>query len=376
MKIILTGGGTGGHFYPLIAVAEELNKEVQAERLIEAKLYYMAPEPYDAKLLFNNHITFIPTSAGKLRTYASIWNFFDLFKTGWGILKALWKVFTIFPDVVFGKGGYVSFPALFAARILGIPVIIHESDSVPGRANAWAGKFAEKIAISYPSAAEFFPKNKVALTGNPIRAELMTVQSQGAHEYLHLEQGVPTILVLGGSSGAQIVNANLIDALPTLLNDYQIIHQTGKANYVDITETASVLIEKHPNKSRYHAFDYLDTLAVRMCAGVADLIISRAGASAIAEIATWKIPAILIPITESNGDHQRKNAYAYARAGGATVIEEANLNHHIIEEEVSRIMSNAEACEKMKKAAEGFARPDAAKLIAREIIEIALQHEK
>ena len=375
MKIILTGGGTGGHFYPLISVAEELNKEVIEKRLLEAKLYYMAPVPYDENLLFNNHITFIPTSAGKMRTYSSIWNFFDLFKTAWGALKALWKIFTIFPDVIFGKGGYVSFPALLAARILGIPVVIHESDSVPGRVNAWAGKFAKRIAISYPSAAEFFPKDRVALTGNPIRAELMTTQSQGAHEYLHLEPGVPTIFVMGGSSGSQIINANLIDALPVLLNDYQVIHQTGKDNYIDVTETASVLIEKHPSKSRYHAFPYLDTLAQRMSAGVADLMISRAGGT-IFEIAIWKIPAILIPITESNGDHQRKNAYAYARTGAAVVIEEANLNHHIIEEEVARIMGNAEEREKMKKAAQEFARPDAAKLIAGEIINIALQHER
>ncbi len=374
MKIILTGGGTGGHFYPLIAVAEELNREVIESRLLEAKLYYMAPVPYNETLLFNNHITFIPTSAGKMRKYFSILNFFDLFKTGAGIIKALWKVFTLFPDVVFGKGGYVSFPALLAARILGIPVIIHESDSVPGRVNAWAGKFAKRIAVSYPSAAEYFPKSKVAFTGNPIRAELMTLQTQGAHEYLKLEEGVPIILVVGGSSGSQIMNANIIDALPKLLNDYQVIHQTGKENYVDVTETASVLIEQHPNKSRYHAFEYLDTLALRMSAGVANLIISRAG-GALFEIAAWKIPAILIPITESNGDHQRKNAYAYARAGGAVVIEEANLNHHIIEEEIARIMGSEEIREKMKKAAQEFARPDAAKLIAGEIISIALQHE-
>lgn len=375
MKIILTGGGTGGHFYPLIAVAEELNKEVAEKRLLDAKLYYMAPVPYNAGLLFNNHITFLPTSAGKMRKYFSIWNFFDLFKTGWGMMKALWKVFTIYPDVVFGKGGYVSFPAVFAARVLGIPVIIHESDSVPGRVNLWAGKFAKRIAISFPTAADYFPKDKVALTGNPIRAELMTVQTQGAHEYLHLEDGVPTILVMGGSSGSQIINANLIDALPTLLNNYQVIHQTGRDNYVDVTETASVLIEQHPHKSRYHAFDYLDTLAERMSAGAADLIVSRAGGS-IFEIATWKIPAILIPITESNGDHQRKNAYAYARAGAAVVIEEANLNHHIIEEEVERIMGSEEIQEKMKKAAQDFARPDSAKLIAGEIIQIALAHER
>src|SRR3989344_8871174 len=151
MKILLTGGGTGGHFYPIIAVANELNTLSKENRLLRPDLYYMSTEPYNEGLLFENSLTFVPVSAGKIRGYLSpqniILNFIDLFKTGWGMLSALWKVFSLYPDVVFGKGGYCSFPALFAARILRIPVVIHESDSVPGKVNKWAGKFAEKIAI-------------------------------------------------------------------------------------------------------------------------------------------------------------------------------------------------------------------------------------
>ncbi len=375
MKIILTGGGTGGHFYPLIAIAEELHKQAKERRLLDAKLYYMAPMPYNEGMLFDNQITFIPTSAGKIRRYFSIRNFFDLFKTGWGLVKAVWKMFTIYPDVVFGKGGYASFPALFAARLLGIPVVIHESDSHPGRVNLWASKFAKKIAISYPEAIEFFPKAKVAYTGNPIRSELREVQSTGAHEYLKLEENVPVILILGGSSGSAQINETLVDALPDLVGTYQIIHQTGKLDAGNAAERSRVVLENNPYAGRYHAFEYLDTLAMRMCAGVADLIISRAG-STIFEIALWGIPSIIIPIPEPVSHDQTKNAYAYARSGACLVIEQINLNRHILVAEITRLMGDEAFKERMKKAAQNFARLDAAELIAKEIIGIALQHEK
>ncbi|MDD5068457.1 MAG: UDP-N-acetylglucosamine--N-acetylmuramyl-(pentapeptide) pyrophosphoryl-undecaprenol N-acetylglucosamine transferase [Candidatus Pacebacteria bacterium] len=375
MKIVLTGGGTGGHFYPLIAIAEELQKEARQNKLLDAKLYYMAPTPYHEARLFDNDITFVRIPAGKRRLYFSVANFFDLFVTALGILVALWKMFTIFPDVVFAKGGYASYPALFAARFFGIPVVIHESDSVPGRVNLWAGKFAKKIALSYPSAAEYFPKGKTAYTGNPVRRELMTVQKSGGHEFLKLEESTPTLLILGGSLGSEVINDVIIDSLPGLISKYQIIHQTGKANYNEILNTSKVILKDNEFEHRYHPFDYLNDLAMQMSAGSADLIISRAG-STIFEIAVWGIPSILIPITDSQGDHQRKNAYAYARSGAAVIIEEANLNSHILSEEIRRLMENPAERERMKEMAKGFARLDSAEVIAKEIIQIGLGHEK
>jgi len=199
MKILFTGGGSGGHFYPIIAIATEVTKVAQEKKLLKMKMYFAAPEPYDENVLFENGIEYRKVYAGKVRRYFSFMNFFDIFKTGIGILKSMWLVYSIFPDVVFGKGGYGSFPVLVAARILGIPIIIHESDSAPGRVNAWAGKFAERIAVSYASAAKYFPEDKTALTGNPTRQELLTPQKKGASEFLHLESGLPTILILGGS---------------------------------------------------------------------------------------------------------------------------------------------------------------------------------
>lgn len=378
MKILLTGGGTGGHFYPLIAVAEDIKELCKKEKILDPQLYFMAPEPYNAKELFDHEITFIPCMAGKRRVAAQgfslILNFIDMFKMGLGVLSAIGKLYTLFPDVVFAKGGYTSFPALMAARILGIPVIIHESDSVPGRVNLWAGKFADRIAISYKEAAEYFPLNKTAYTGNPVRRDIRQPLTTGAFEYLNLELDVPVIVILGGSQGARIINDALLSALPHLVDKYQIIHQTGKGNFKEVSTTANVILEGNPHINRYHPFDYLNTLAMRMVAGVATIIISRGG-STIFEIALWGAPSILVPITTSNGDHQRKNSYNYAREGGAIVIEEANLSPEIIVNELERMIGNPAILEKMRAGAKKFAKPDSSEVIAKEILKIALKHE-
>jgi UDP-N-acetylglucosamine--N-acetylmuramyl-(pentapeptide) pyrophosphoryl-undecaprenol N-acetylglucosamine transferase len=375
MKILLTGGGSGGHFYPLIAVAESINEIAKKENLVSAQMFFMSDSPYDAESLIENDITFIPISTGKVRRYASVSNFFDIFKTFFGILSALKKVFKIYPDVIFSKGAYASFPVLMAAKILKIPVIIHESDSVPGKTNLWAGKFAQKIAVSYPEAAKYFPEAKVAYTGNPLRKAVLNTTKNGAHEYLNLEKGIPTILIIGGSLGAKIINERILDSLPKLVEKYQILHQTGKNNVQEVSKVSDIILGNNPNKNRYRIFDYLNNLSLTMAAGAADLIISRAG-STIFEIASWGVPSIVIPITETNGNHQRINAYAYARSGAAFVIEESNLTTNILISEIDRVLQDKEMREKMSLAAKHFTHPDAADKIAREIINIALTHEK
>ncbi len=148
MKILLTGGGTGGHFYPLIAIAEKLNERALNEKIIGLKLYYMSDKPYDKRMLFENSITYIQIPSGKMRTYFSVRNFFDMFTTAIGAFFGLLSMFFLYPDVVISKGGYAAFPAVFAAKLLRIPVIIHESDSSPGRLNIWTAKFAKRIAFS------------------------------------------------------------------------------------------------------------------------------------------------------------------------------------------------------------------------------------
>lgn len=376
MKIVFTGGGTGGHFTPIIAIAEKTNHIIDQEKVVGAKLYYFSDDPYDKEALFQHGLKYEEVNAGKLRKYFSIQNFFDMFKVGIGVIRAVFKLFSIFPDVVFGKGGYASFPTLLAAKILGIPVIIHESDASPGRVSFWAGKFAKRVAVSFEEATQFFPKDRVAWTGHPVRSEIETpADSSKAVEYFKLNSSKPILFVIGGSQGAELINNTILDGLPRFLESFQIIHQTGLKNFKAVTDRANVILENDPNKSSYHPIAYLNSLAMKNAAGAATLVISRAG-STLFEISAWGKPSIIIPITKTNGDHQRKNAFAYARAGACSVVEELNMTPNILYSEIKRIMDNQEIYKDMTMHAKAFYKPHAAETIAREIVKIALSHEK
>ena len=377
MKILFTGGGSGGHFYPIIAVAQAVITRAKERKILLPSLHYMAPSKYNPRALFDNDIEFLSVPAGKVRRYFSLLNITDAFKTAYGCIIALIKMYSLYPDVVFGKGGYASFPTLFAAKLLHIPVIIHESDSKPGRVNLWAAKFARKIAISYPGAADHFKKtapDRIAHTGNPVRADIIIPLSNGAHDFLKLEQTTPTVLILGGSQGSQNINDVILAALPELLNRYQIIHQTGRANIEEIKSTTEIILKDHPYAHRYHPIDYLNDLTLRMSAGVAEIIVSRAG-STIFEIAAWGIPSIIIPLPHSISHDQTSNAFSYGRTGAATVVQENNLSAHIIIGEIDRIHNNPTIQQSMKDQARAFARLDSSTLIADVLIDIALEHE-
>jgi UDP-N-acetylglucosamine--N-acetylmuramyl-(pentapeptide) pyrophosphoryl-undecaprenol N-acetylglucosamine transferase len=382
MKIVLTGGSTGGHFYPLIAVVEALRKQTKDHKLIAPSLYYLAPTKYNPRALFDNEIEFRMIPAGKIRRYFSLLNFTDAFVTAVGIMKAIITLYGIYPDVVFSKGGYASFPTVFAARLLRIPVVVHESDSRPGRVNAWTAKFARFIAISYPDAADFIVKTagkkvegKIAFTGNPIREGIRIPLSNGAAEFLHLEESLPTVLILGGSLGSEIINTAILESLPDLVKDMQIIHQTGKANFREVTQTSSVILKDSPNANRYHPFEYMNDLTLRMSAGVSSLVVSRAG-STIFEIAVWGLPSIIIPISEEVSHDQTKNAFAYARTGACSVIEEHNLTTHVLAAEIKKIVLNKDIQARMKSNIAAFAHTDAAEKIAAALLAIGLEHEK
>ncbi len=377
MKIVFTGGGSGGHFYPIIAVAEAINDIATEKNLVKPELFYIADTPYDERLLYENEIEFRKTPAGKVRNYASVHNYTGFFKTAIGTTRAIFQLFSIFPDIVFSKGSYVSVPTVTAARILGIPVFIHESDAIPGKANLYAAKFARRIAVAFPQAVDQFPrKDIVAFVGQPIRRAVMDTATEGAYEFLGLDHTVPVVLILGGSQGATRINDAVLEALPALLEKYQVIHQTGEKNFQALKSIADVTLEEHPYKNRYKPYGYLNDLALRMSAGVASLIVSRAGAGAIFEIALWKKPAILIPIPEDVSRDQRTNAYAYARAGAAIVMEQENLTPHVFASEVDRLIEDTNLRTQMSEAAGTFGKPDATRKIAEELIAIALKHEQ
>lgn len=373
MKVVFTGGGSGGHFYPILAVAQELKRMLAEENIQNIEYYFVSDDPYDQSLLDANNIIFKKNQTGKLRVYFSVQNILDAFKTAVAVIRSFFMLYSIYPDVVFSKGAYPSFPVTIAARLLRIPIIIHESDTVPGRANRYAGSFARRIAVSYSDAADFFPPDRVARTGNPIRKEMFQPIVDGSWEYFGFDPNVPVLFILGGSQGAQIINDVLLKAGPGLIENFQIIHQIGPKNISTFKATMDLVLESNPLKDRYRMLPYLNLEEMRRAAGIANMVISRGG-STIFEIAAWAKPSIIIPITHSNGNHQMKNAYAYARAGACEVIEEENLTERLFTQEIHRILEDKVLVEQMRNSAVAFATKDAAEKIAREIMNVLRSH--
>ncbi len=378
MRIVLLGGGTGGHFYPLIATAEAV-EDICAERtLLEPELYYIGPAPFDPPTLLEHGIIYKAGTAGKMRRWGSVLNIFDGLKTAIGVLRALPQMFHLYPDVVFSTGGYAAFPALVAAKILRIPVVIYDADAKPGKVSLWSSKFARAIAVAHPEAAAGFPSSvraKIARVGHPIRKEILGVAKEGGIEFLRIDPSVPVVLIVGGSQGARVINEVVLDALADLVTRYNIVHQTGVAHIEETTGIASVVLKNVAHPERYRPFGLLNTLALRMAAGVANVIVARAGSGTVFEIASWGTPAILVPIPLDVSHDQTENAFSYARAGGAVVIEQRNLTPHVLSAEIDRLMADTHQREQMTKAAKEFARPDAARKIARMLLEIGIEHE-
>ncbi|MEK7596294.1 MAG: undecaprenyldiphospho-muramoylpentapeptide beta-N-acetylglucosaminyltransferase [Patescibacteria group bacterium] len=374
MKILMAGGGTGGHFYPIVAVAHALRELAEKERIARLDLILMSDTPYDENILRQEEIIFEKSPAGKLRRYFSFKNFSDIFKTFFGILRTLWKMFLDMPDAIFAKGGYASFPTLVAARVFRIPVLLHESDAIPGLVNRWAGKFAKKIAVSFQESALYFPKDKTALLGNPIRKRVISGNADAARRVFGLEKNIKTILILGGSQGSQKINDTVLAILPSLVENYNVIHQCGKLNYEEVNQRTPVILKDSSFAKRYYPTPFLAEGDLGDLSRTADLVVSRAGAGAIFEIAAWGLPSILIPLDNSAGDHQRKNAYIYVKKGAAAIIEEKNLKPHIFLFEIEKLLRDEEKIKKMKIAARDFAKIDAAEKIARELMNMALEH--
>lgn len=378
MRVVLTGGGTGGHFYPLIAVAESIEDLTKERNLIEPLLYYIGPEPFDRAALAEHDIHYIASPAGKIRHYASIMNVLDIFPTFFGLLQSLYQLFSLYPDVVFSSGGYAAFPTLFAARLLMIPVVIYDADASPGKVSLWSSKFAQWIAVAHPDAALQFPKrvhDKIARVGHPIRKEILGVSKEGGHEFLKLDPAVPTIFVMGGSQGARAINETVLDALKDLVEKYNVVHQTGATHLKEVSGIGSVILKDSQFKERYRTYGLLNTLAMRMAAGISSVLVARAGSGTIFEVASWGLPSILVPLPLDVSHDQTENAFSYARGGAGVVIEQKNLSPHVLVAEIDRLMNNQELRSRMSEAAHAYARPEAGKKVAQIILEIAVSHE-
>ncbi|HEV7121444.1 MAG TPA: glycosyltransferase, partial [Candidatus Paceibacterota bacterium] len=232
-------------------------------------------------------------------------------------------------------------------------------------------------AVTFDSSVPLFPKKaqaNIARTGIPIRAALATPLPQGAAQELGLDSSVPTVFILGGSSGSKRINDVVLEGLPELVSVANVIHQTGKDLFAETDATAKVVLSGNPDAGRYHAFPFLLRDAMRQAAGAASLVISRAGATSITEISLWHKPSILIPIPESVSHDQRTNAYAYAHTGAAVVLEEHNMTPHLLVSEVKRILGDTAAWQDMANKSMTFANADAADSIATELVRIGKSH--
>ncbi|MAZ30001.1 hypothetical protein CL655_01825 [bacterium] len=367
-RIGLVGGGTGGHFYPLMAVAEALR-----EQQPDCELIYYGPEPYRQDRLDERSIRFSYIMAGKQRRYFSVRNLLDKVKIILGVFQAMIKLYRDYPDVLLSKGGYTSVPVVLAAAFLRIPIIIHESDAVPGRANRLAKRFARYIAVSYDDAAKYFPADKTALTGIPIRQAFFKA-NPNPRQALGIASDAPIIFVTGGSLGAQRINTLVLDSLDELLPNYLLIHQAGEDNIKAVQETALARGLPAHLMERYFVLGHVSADIMAAALEAAALVVSRAGSTSIFETALKGKPAIIIPIPEAISHDQRTNAYAYARSGAASVVEEHNLTDGLLAAEVNRIMSDQAVYQAMAEAARQFTNPDAAAKLAGTTLGIAAEH--
>jgi len=371
MKILFTGGSTGGHIFPIVAVARQL-KKIYVDNLKGDKLemLFLGAGGLSERILKKEGITVKTISAGKLRRYFSFKTLLDFIKIPFSFCESIFYIYIWMPDIIFSKGGYDSFPVVFSGWLYRIPVLIHESDTIPGLANRLSSKFSKKIGVSFSFAEKYFPKKKTALIGNPIRKEIVEKcilnnqeEKQKIKNNYNIISQNPVIFVLGGSQGAEKINNLILLALPQLLEKYEIIHQYGNNNYKNIKAKLIKL-------SNYHLFPFLDENQMSDIYFIADLIISRAGAGSIGEIATCGKPSILIPLPKSAGDHQRQNAMVYSQSGSGVVLEQSNLKPNLLLNEISKILNNNKLYKKMSDNAKNFSRPEAAEKIAKELIEL------
>lgn len=372
-RILLTGGGSGGHVFPLIAVATALKEKAQQNGQ-DLELLMIGEGQFMEKAAIENGIPFKRILVGKLRRYFSPLTILDIFKMPVGFFQSLWYVFWFMPDIVFAKGGYASVMPAIIGRLYFVPLFVHESDSIPGLANKILGKLARTVFISFQSAEKYFKAGKTVLVGNPFRKDLIGQNKENALNFFKLKSDKKTILVLGGSQGAQRINDIIMQSLIMLVKNYQIIHQCGETQYNSVKNEVEKLIKEGEGKyaedlkENYRYFPFLETEQLSMAYAATDILISRAGAGSIFEIAAVGKPVILIPITNSSADHQMTNAKEFSKFG-AVMLEEQNLTSHILINQIESLL-NEENYARISANIKNFAKSDATEKIASALLTI------
>jgi len=367
-RIVLAGGGTGGHIFPLIAVAEELERQYE-----DIEFLYIGTKSQMGKIAEESMAEMnIPTkniATGKMRRYFSVQYFLDFFRVPVGVVQSLVHLLVFMPDAVFSKGGFASVPVVMAAWVYHIPVLTHDSDAVPGWANRVCGKFSRYVAVSYSTSEKYFIADKTVVTGNPIRTTMKDGDKARGYERWGFTEAKPTVLVVGGSQGAQTINDAILHVLPELSKIAQVLHITGERHYEKATKLAAEYGFKS-GRHKYMAVPFLNRIEMADAYAVGDIVVSRSGANSITEMAANHKVVIFVPLARSANNHQYMNAYEIAKKGGALVLEESNIGDKLLMEKIEQLLHNKELRMQLQEKIYAFYQPDAAQKIAAGIMKM------
>jgi UDP-N-acetylglucosamine--N-acetylmuramyl-(pentapeptide) pyrophosphoryl-undecaprenol N-acetylglucosamine transferase len=364
-RFIISGGGTGGHIFPALAIANQLKKEIPDAVI----LFIGANGKMEMLRVPEAGYNIVGLDVFGIRRDFSWRGVISNLKLPFVLLKTMAKAKAVMqrfkPDVVIGVGGYASGPALRAAQALKIPTIIQEQNSYPGKTNKWLSKKVVKICVAYDGLEHFFQKDKIVKTGNPVRAEIINFQpkSEEAYTFFNLDKNKKTVLIMGGSQGAHTINHAVLTHIEEFKKfDTQLIWQTGDffytANKVQLSDIESKTIKVLPFINR-----------MDLAYSVADYIVSRAGALAIAELTIVAAPTILIPLPTADEDHQTANAKQLADAGAALLLPDKEAKEKLFTT-LLNLMNNTDKAKELAQKINQFAQPDAIEMIVKEILMI------
>ena len=361
--IVISGGGTGGHIYPAVGLAQAIAK-LDPETEIR---FIGGADRLESTLIPQHGFRFLPISvAGFPRKLT--WRWFPVIgRVCRGFTQSLQSLSKLKPDVVVGTGGYVSGPVLFAASRLGIPTVIQEQNASAGLTNRILARWAKKAYLAFPSAARGFPVEIAKITGNPIRPQIASYnRSSATYEEFGLSPNLKTIFILGGSQGAHAINQAVIKMLPELATFHQhlqLIHQTGKTDYQHVREHYVGSPLKH------HVQPYFDSIGEIY--GITDLMVCRAGGMTISEITACGIPAIFIPLPSTPGNNQELNAQVLSDSGAGVVLNQQTLTGRLLAKQITTIIENPRKQQQMSHASRQFGNPRASEEIAKSILSLA-----
>jgi UDP-N-acetylglucosamine--N-acetylmuramyl-(pentapeptide) pyrophosphoryl-undecaprenol N-acetylglucosamine transferase len=360
-KIIFAGGGTGGHVYPALASIEILKTRGNFDIL-----YVGGYNGIETKIVPALGLAFKKLWISGFQRYFTLKNFIIPLKLLISLLQSILLLIKLKPKVVIGTGGYVSGPVLYSAAVLGIPTLIQEQDNYPGITTKILAKYVDVICLSFAEASKYLKKvkGKIVVTGNPVRKSIETIDREIAVKYWGLDSRRPIIFVFGGSQGAQSINRAISQIAPQLMETYsiQFLWQTGEKNFKDVS---ILVISKEPDVK---IIPYIETIT--MAYSAADIIVSRAGALTLAELAMVGKASILIPYPFAAGDHQTKNAQAIEASGAAIVVKEDNNFHSNLKEAMTSLLIDTQLTVQMGRNWNKIYKPDAADKIVDQILKI------